>query len=44
MPDDAQREPPLLTDYPPPKRKGWWKLFPFLVIGVLAGAVVFISQ
>jgi len=44
MPDDLQQEPPLLTDYPPPKRKGWWKLFPFLVIAVLVGVVFFISQ
>ena len=47
MPDDTQREPPLLKDYPPtlpPKRQGWWKVFPFLVIAVLVGAIVFISQ
>ena len=42
--DDTQREPPLLKDYLPPKRKGWKKMFPALVIVLLVGAVIFISQ
>jgi|TARA_B100000959_G_scaffold284042_1_gene354532 hypothetical protein len=47
MPDDTQREPPLLTECPPtlpPKRKGWWKVLPALVIALVIAAVIFISQ
>ena len=47
MPNDAQRELPPLKDSPPllpSRRKGWWKTLPILMVTVLVGAVIFISQ
>ena len=43
MADNSEQKPPLLTDTSPTKRKGWWKVFPFLVVALISAAVFFIS-